>query len=74
MLRINRMRKRIQNDPAAKSYTDVALTPVEEAAEEHLEMFELNDSAKAAVEKARQQAEAKAKHEAKKAAKQTATA
>ncbi|WP_282607473.1 radical SAM protein [Pelagibius sp. Alg239-R121] len=68
VLRINRMRKRIQNDPASKSYTDVALTPVEEAeaAEEHLEMFELNDSARAAVAKARHQAEAKAKHEAKK--------
>ncbi len=74
VLRINRMRKRIQNDPGARSYTDLALTPVEDAAEEHLEMFELNDSAKAAVEKARQQAEAKAKHEAKKAAKAAATA
>lgn len=75
VLRINRMRKRIQTDPAAKSYSDVALTPVEEATEEHLEMFELNESAKAAVEKARHQAEAKAQFEAKKKAeKQAATA
>ena len=65
--RINRKRKRLQRDPAAKAYMDGALTPVEDATEEALEMFELNDAARAAVAKARAQAKAKAAFEARKA-------
>ena len=59
--RLNRLRRRIQRDPASKHYTDLALTPVEDSAGETLDMFDLNDSARAAVAKAKAQAEARAK-------------
>ncbi len=49
------MQKRVERDPAAKSYMDLAITPVVEAESETLEMFELNDSSRAAVKKARKQ-------------------
>ncbi len=52
-----RMRYRVQADPDAKSYSDLAVTPVIDAEEEALEMFALNDSARAAVDKARGQAQ-----------------
>ena len=45
-----------RSDPAAKTYTDLAITPVVDAEGEALEMFELNDASRAAVEKARKQA------------------
>ena len=50
------MRARIQKDPASKTYRDLAITPVIDAEGEALEMFELNASSKAAVEKARRMA------------------
>ena len=50
--------QRIKRDPSTASYTDLALTPVEDAEEEHLEMFEHSDAAKAAVAKAKEQAQA----------------
>ena len=56
-LRGLRMRYRLQAAPDAKAYSDFAITPVIDAEGEELEMFELNDSARAAVEKARHQAE-----------------
>ena len=52
-----RMRYRVQADPLAKVYSDVATTPVIDAEDEALEMFTLNDSARAAVVKARAQAQ-----------------
>ncbi len=55
-LKLHRMRKRAQKDPTAAAYMDLAISPVEDAPGEHLEMFELNDSARAAVEKAVRQA------------------
>ncbi|MDQ0327188.1 hypothetical protein J2R99_003057 [Rhodopseudomonas julia] len=55
--KIHRMRKRIARDPEAKSYSDLAITPVIDAETETLEMFALNDQARAAVEKARRQAQ-----------------
>jgi len=55
--KIHRMRKRIQKDPASKTYTDFAIKPVGEAEEESLEIFSLNESAKAAVAKAKRQKE-----------------
>ena len=64
---LHRLRKRVQRDPAAKTYTDLALAPVAVAEEEELEMFHLNESAEAAVAKARAQAEARAKAKARKA-------
>ena len=48
--------QRIKRDPATANYTDLALTPVEDAEDEHLEMFEHSDAAKAAVAKAKAQA------------------
>ena len=47
--------KRIKRDPATAGYTDLALSPVEEPEEEHLEMFEQSDAARAAVAKAKAQ-------------------
>ena len=52
-----RMRYRVQADPGARTYSDLAVTPVIDAEQEALEMFALNDSARAAVEKARGQAQ-----------------
>ncbi len=63
-LRVNRLRKHIERDPAARSYMDAALAPVEDTANERLELFELNDAARAAVHKARREAAARAKHRA----------
>ncbi len=66
--RLNRIRKRVQNDPAAKDYMDRALTPVDgDGEEEVLEMFELNAAARAAVAKAKARTKAKADHAARKA-------
>ena len=56
-LRGLRMRYRVQAAPNAKAYSDFAITPVIDAEGEELEMFALNDSARATVEKARHQAE-----------------
>ncbi len=56
-LKIHRMRKRLEKDAANKRYSDFAITPVVDAETEHTEMFDLNDSARAAVGKARKQAE-----------------
>jgi hypothetical protein len=55
-LKTLRMRARIERDPKAKAYIDFAITPVIEAEEEALEMFELNDASRLAVDKARRQA------------------
>ena len=51
-------------DPASKTYTDLAITPVVDAEGEALEMFELNDASRAAVEKARRQAQMREAREA----------
>jgi len=56
--RLYRMRLRVERNPAAGSYTDLAITPVIEAESESLEMFDLNPAARAAVEKARRQVRA----------------
>ena len=53
-LKLIGMRRSI--DKEAAGYTDFAITPVLEAETETLEMFALNDSSRAAVEKARRQA------------------
>ena len=60
--------KQIKNDPATQHYTDLALTPVDDAEEESLEMFEHSEAAQAAVAKAKAEAEARAKQAEKKAA------
>jgi hypothetical protein len=56
-LNLIRMRSRVQAEPGAKAYSDLAITPVVDAEDEALEMFTLNDSARAAVDKARAQAQ-----------------
>ena len=52
-----RARYRIQADPQAITYSDLAITPVTDAEDEALEMFTFNNSARSAVEKARAQAQ-----------------
>jgi hypothetical protein len=48
------LRKHIERDPLAKTYTDVALTSVQDDEVEELELFTHSADAKAAVEHARQ--------------------
>ena len=55
--RIHRIRKKVQREVSAGTYTDFAITPVTDAESEKLEIFELNDAARAAVDKAKKQAE-----------------
>jgi len=57
--RLTRLRKRIQRDPAARRYTDVAIAPVGDGdGEQGLEMFGVTDAARAAVDKAHRRDEA----------------
>ena len=62
-LKLHRMRKRLQKDPSTKAYTDFAMAAVVDAETEVLEMFELNRASRAAVDKARRQAEARRRRE-----------
>ena len=62
-LRLHRMRKRVQRDATAKRYRDLATIPVVDAENETLQMFELNQSSRAAVEKAKTQAQARRERE-----------
>jgi radical SAM superfamily enzyme YgiQ (UPF0313 family) len=48
-----KLRKRIESDPMKRSYVDVAIADVVDAENETMQMFELNDSARAAVTKAK---------------------
>jgi len=73
-LRLYGMCKAIKWNPATRRYTDLALTPVDEAEDEHLEMYEQSDAAKAAVAKAKGEAEARTRHGAKAATKAAAAA
>ena len=63
-LRLARLVRKVNRDPARHAYTDLALTPVEAAEDEHLEMFEHTEAAQAAVAKAKGEAEARARHAA----------
>ena len=65
-LRMQMLRKRIQNDPRAKEYTDLALTPVVES--EELELFAETGGGEAAVAKAKAQVAARQRHAAQAAA------
>jgi len=53
--------RKIKRDPATRSYMDQALTPVDDAEEEALEMFEHTEAAQAAVAKAQGEAAARAR-------------
>jgi radical SAM superfamily enzyme YgiQ (UPF0313 family) len=50
---LERVRRRLEKDPATKNYIDLATTPVVDETAESLELYELNDAARAAVEQAR---------------------
>ncbi|MDP6708919.1 MAG: radical SAM protein [Alphaproteobacteria bacterium] len=60
--RLARLRRRLKRDPAAKSYTDLSLTPVTEAELDELEIFAVSDAAKAVVERKRDADRRRAKH------------
>ena len=62
--RMNRIRRRLARDPAARDYMDQALTPPTEAELARFDLFTVNDAAKSAVAKERQENEARAKHRA----------
>ena len=59
--RMSRVRKAIQRDPAARDYMDTALTPVTEHDMDDLEMFNVTAAARAAGEKTRRDAAARAR-------------
>jgi radical SAM superfamily enzyme YgiQ (UPF0313 family) len=63
-LKTHLMRKRIRKDPSSKTYRDLATTPVVDAEAETLEMFELNEASRAAVDKARRQVQDRRRREA----------
>ena len=65
--KLHRMRKRIQNDESARNYRDFSMTPVEDAEHEELEMFEVNEAARAAVAKAQAEAATREAHKKRKA-------
>jgi radical SAM superfamily enzyme YgiQ (UPF0313 family) len=50
---LERVRRRCEADPNKMQYTDLAITAVTDETSESLEMYELNDSARAAVEQAK---------------------
>jgi hypothetical protein len=56
-----RIRSAIRRDPHAKDYMDQAIMPVGDDELETLEMFGINESAKAAVSKARREEQARAR-------------
>jgi hypothetical protein len=57
-LRLERLRKKIENDPASKHYMDVALSPVVDGEfDADLELYHASDSAVRAADQARSRAE-----------------
>jgi hypothetical protein len=59
-LRLERLRKKIENDPASKHYMDVALSPVDDdefGADLDLELYHASDSAVRAADQARAHAD-----------------
>ena len=59
-VRFGWFRRRLKKDPEKRNYTDLALTPVVEEQFDTMEMFSVTESAKAAVEKARERKEQRA--------------
>lgn len=54
--RLRRLRKRIKRDHAARQYTDIAITPLQDLKQDGLEMYQTTDAARAALEKAKTRA------------------
>jgi radical SAM superfamily enzyme YgiQ (UPF0313 family) len=52
-LRLERLRRRVEREAKVEPHTDAALSPVESATEESLEIFKITDAARAAVAKAK---------------------
>ena len=71
--KLHRLRKRIQKDETARTYRDFSMTPVEDAENEVLEMFEFNEAARAMVAKARAEAAAREAHKTRTAASSAAS-
>ena len=61
IVKVGRLRKRIKADPNRNAYTDLALTPVNDEEMDALEMFGINDAAKASVARARRDADHRSK-------------
>jgi hypothetical protein len=51
--RLDRLRKRIEQDPEARRYTDIAITPVVNVEEEGLQMYQSTEATRAALTKAK---------------------
>ena len=67
--RLERLRKKIENDPASKHYMDVALSPVVDGEfDADLELYHASDSAVRAADQARSRAEEMRKIELRRAA------
>ena len=57
--KLHKLRKRIEQDPEARRYADIAITPVNDLDEgENLQMYQSTDSARAALAKAKAKAQA----------------
>ncbi|HYA35738.1 MAG TPA: hypothetical protein VEF03_08955, partial [Candidatus Binataceae bacterium] len=60
---LNRIRRKIEKDPASKNYTDLALSPAGVELDDDLELYNATDSARAAANgasaRARRQIESK---------------
>jgi hypothetical protein len=68
-LRLERLRKKIENDPASKHYMDVALSPVaDDEFDADLELYQASDSAVRAADQARSRADEMRKIELRRAA------
>ena len=56
--RLERLRRKIEDDPASKHYTDVALSPVaDDEFDVDLELYDASESARRAADQARSRAE-----------------
>jgi len=52
--KLHKMRKRIQRDPEAKLYSDLAIAPLQEMEQDNLQMFQSRESGRAALAKAKE--------------------
>jgi radical SAM superfamily enzyme YgiQ (UPF0313 family) len=60
--RVERLRRRLDKDPAVRQYSDLALAPDEQAAAESLDLYDTSDAARAALEQARARTRRAAAH------------
>jgi len=55
--KIDRLRRRVQQDPRSRSYSDLAIAPVAAAHEEGLDLYQTSDAARQAAARAKARAE-----------------